>query len=437
MPTICRTNTAAMRMRTPLLCLTIPLALLLVQLPALAGIPQDRNLVTNDGTDIPVAVYAAEHGPVLLWFPSEHGILAGHHRQAGHLQDAGVEIWLPDPFSGYFLPTAPSSFDRIPVELVSSLIEKASANGDRPVFVFGNDRAAPWLLEGLRRWQTDHPGATHLAGLLLMSPYLHTGLPEVGEEAEFQPIARATNLPIYLMQPLLSPQYPLVREVRALLSEGGSDVAVRILPDVRDRFFFRPNTLPAEEALKPNFGNELLRGMQIVARLPPARTAVAIPETQVRTATPTRQERRLEAIRDTPDAPPLRLPDLDRHDHDLRDYRGEVVLINFWASWCPPCVYEMPSMQRLEDHLRDRGFRILAVNIGESEETIRDFLDQIGTEFIILLDPRSESLRDWRAMAYPSSYIVDREGRLRYSLFGAIEWNEPGVVAQISRLLDE
>lgn len=426
-----------MRCHLPARFFATLLGVFLLQMPALVNALEERTLVADDGTDIPVAVYPDDRGPVLLWLPSEHGVLTGHHRQARALQEMGVETWLPDPFSGYFLPTAPSSFDRFPVDLVSQLIEAASQQGERPVFIFGNDRAAPWLLESLRVWQADHPGATHLAGLILMSPYLHTGLPEVGEEAEFQPIARATNLPVYLIQPMLSPQYPLVQQVRALLSEGGSDVAVRLLPDVRDRFFFRPNALPAEEDLKPRFGSEFVRAMRVLARLPAARTVVDLPEERLRLATPTRQDRQLEPIYHAPDAPPLRLPDLDGHDHDLRDYRGEVVLINFWASWCPPCVHEMPSMQRLEDHLRDRGFRILAVNIGESEDTIREFLDQIGTDFIILLDPRSESLRDWRAMAYPSSYIVDREGSMRYSLFGAIEWNEPGVVAQISALLDE
>jgi thiol-disulfide isomerase/thioredoxin len=398
---------------------------------------EEHLVLMDDGTEIPVHVRPSAAGPVVLWLPSEHGLLPGHHQQARQLHAVGIETWLPDPFTGYFLPNAPSSFDRIPATLVATLIQEASRGGDRPVFVFGNDRVAPWLLEGLRQWQLDHPGADHLAGLVLMSPYLHTGLPEVGQTAEFHPIARATNLPIYLIQPTLSPQYPLVRTVRSLLAEGGSDVAVRILPEVRDRFFFRPNTLPAEEDLKPRFTGELLRAMQLLARVPATRSPAPVAGDQLRLATPTRQDRRLEPVHARPEAPPLRLPSLEADLYDLSDYRGEVVLINFWASWCPPCVHEMPSMQRLEDRLRDQGFRILAVNLGESEETVRAFLQLIGTGFTILLDPHKGSLSDWRAMAYPSSYVVDRAGRLRYSLFGAIEWNEPDVIAQISALLEE
>jgi len=393
-------------------------------------------LEMDDGTDVPVSIFSAD-GPVLLWLPSEHGLLPGHSFQAQQLQAAGVEVWLPDPFMGYFLPTAPSSFDRIPTRLILRLIEAGSRNGERPIFVFGNDRAAPWLLEGLREWQIEYPGATELRGLLLMSPYLHTGLPEVGEPPEFHPIVRATNLPVYLIQPVLSPQYPLVQQVRALLEEGGSAVALRILPEVRDRFFFRPNTLQAEEDLKPEFASELLRGMRAISRVPPARVPPPLALEQVRMATPTRQERLLEPLYTRPDAPPLRLPDLEGETRDLADYRGEVVLINFWASWCPPCVREMPSMQQLEDQLRDQGFRILAVNLGESEATIRGFLERVGTQFTILLDPQRVSLQDWRALAYPSSYVVDRQGRMSHYLYGAIEWHEPSVVAQIQELLDE
>lgn len=397
---------------------------------------EETALEMDDGVDVPVSIFSAD-GPVLVWLPSEHGLLPGHTFQAKQLQAAGIEVWLPDPFAGYFLPTAPSSFDRIPTRLVPGLIEMSSRGGERPIFVFGNDRAAPWLLEGLREWQIEHPGAEHLRGLLLMSPYLHTGLPDVGEMPEFHPITQATNLPVYLIQPVLSPQYPLLQEIRSLLETGGSAVALRILPEVRDRFFFRPNTLEAEENLKPDFADELIRGMRTLARVPAARVAAPLTTEQVRLATPTRQERLLEPLYTRPEAPPLRLPDLEGELRDLTDYRGEVVLINFWASWCPPCVREMPSMQQLEDQLRDQGFRILAVNLGESEATIRAFLERVATDFTVLLDPQRISLEDWRALAYPSSYVVDREGRLSHSLYGAIEWHEAGVVAQIQELLDE
>ncbi|WP_019025191.1 MULTISPECIES: redoxin domain-containing protein [unclassified Thioalkalivibrio] len=388
------------------------------------------------GAEIPVERYPTDGEAVLLWFPSEHGLLDGHRQQALALQAVGVEVWLADPFAGHFLPEAASSFDEMPTETVGDLIEAAHAEDERAVFVFGNDRALPWLLTGLYHWQEAHPEAEHLAGLIMMSPYLHTGVDT--DEAEMQPIVGVTNLPIYIIQPMLSPQFQHLGLIRSTLSDGGSPVGARLLPELRDRFFFRPDAMEAELLAREIFHQELVYGMDLLRRLPAARTAAASDDRDLSVSTPTGGDVQLDALDEPIAAPELVRPDLAGKEHRLEDYRGEVVLINFWASWCPPCVHEMPSMQLLEDELREEGFRILAVNLGEDEETIRDFIEnEVQTEFTILLDPDQESLNDWRAMAYPTSYVVDREGNLRYYLFGAIEWTEPGVVDQMRELLEE
>jgi thiol-disulfide isomerase/thioredoxin len=393
-------------------------------------------LTMDDGTDVPMSRYEAEGERLLILLPSEHGVLQGHHEQAENLRALGVEVWVPDPFAGYFLPNTPSSLDQIPDTLIGHLIDAAREQTGKQVYVFGNDRAAPWVLSGIREWQMEAPAREGLGGVILMSPYLHTGIPEDDRAPEFQSVARATNLPVYLIQPVLSPQYPLLKPVIDRLSEGGSQVYVRTLPRLRDRFFFRPNTLDAEEAFKPQLAAEITTALRMLDGLESRRTAVDLPG-EARTATPTRQERRLEPWRGNPQAPPLALPDLAGKTHDLEDYEGQVVLINFWASWCPPCVHEMPSMQRLEDRFEGRPFRILAVNLGEDEETVHAFLGRIGVDFTILMDPAGRALRDWNVLAYPTSYVIGRHGDIRYALFGAIEWMEPEVITLFDGLMNE
>jgi thiol-disulfide isomerase/thioredoxin len=413
-------------------------ALTLLVCLCLAGplLASEMTLALDDGTDLPISRYKADGDRLLIWLPSEHGVLPGHHQQARYLAEQDVEVWLPDPFSAWFLPNTPSSLDAIPEDLVGRLIDTARADTDKQVYVFGNDRAAPWVLASLREWQLQAPAREGLGGVILMSPYLHTGIPEDDRPPEFQPIARATNLPVYLIQPLLSPQYPLLKPVVDQLGQGGSHVYVRTLPRLRDRFFFRPNTLEAEEAFKPQLAGELVAAMRMLDGLGSRRTAAALTG-EARTATPTRQERRLEPYRGNPEAPPLALPDLAGEMRDLDEFRGEVVLINFWASWCPPCVHEMPSMQRLEDSLEGRPFRILAVNLGEDEETVHAFLERINVDFTILMDPVGRALRDWNVLAYPTSYVIGRGGEIRYALFGAIEWMDPEVIAVFENLMRE
>lgn len=136
-------------------------------------------------------------------------------------------------------------------------------------------------------------------------------------------------------------------------------------------------------------------------------------------------------------APDFNLPDVDGKRYRLSELRGRVVLVNFWATWCPPCRREMPSLQRLWEQLKDRGVTILAIDVGEDEDTIFGFSFATGAtlEFPILLDRESKVIEQWPVRALPTSFVVDRDGRLRYRAVGGREWDDPGLVEQILGLL--
>ena len=133
--------------------------------------------------------------------------------------------------------------------------------------------------------------------------------------------------------------------------------------------------------------------------------------------------------------PPLVLKDLNGKTHDLKQYRGKVVLINFWATWCPPCRAEMPSMQRLKNKMAGKPFVILAVDMGETEAEVKAFLPQVKTDFTVLMDKDGRALKAWKVFAFPTSYLVDAQGKIRYGLYGASEWDAPDKVAKITQLL--
>lgn len=134
-------------------------------------------------------------------------------------------------------------------------------------------------------------------------------------------------------------------------------------------------------------------------------------------------------------APALALKGLEGGVHRLADYRGKVVLINFWATWCGPCRDEMPSIQRLKEKLNGRPFVVLAVNLDEPESRIRNFLSQMKVDFTILLDPGRSVAKAWDARILPATYIVGADGRIRYTLVGEINWDHEQVVSRISELL--
>ena len=133
--------------------------------------------------------------------------------------------------------------------------------------------------------------------------------------------------------------------------------------------------------------------------------------------------------------PALELRDLEGRLHRLSDYRGKVVLVNFWATWCEPCREEMPSMNRLRGSLARQPFEVLAVNLAESEARIRRFMEQVPLEFTVLMDRDSAAAKAWQARVLPISFLVGPDGRIRYSVLGEIDWTQDSVRKAIAALL--
>jgi peroxiredoxin len=134
-------------------------------------------------------------------------------------------------------------------------------------------------------------------------------------------------------------------------------------------------------------------------------------------------------------APALELRGLDGKPYRLADLRGNVVLINFWATWCAPCREEMPSIQHLTQRLAGRPFLALAVNLDEPETRIRRFLSESSLDLTVLLDPGRQAAKAWNARILPASFVVGTDGAIRYNVVGEIDWNDEQVARRISRLL--
>jgi thiol-disulfide isomerase/thioredoxin len=140
------------------------------------------------------------------------------------------------------------------------------------------------------------------------------------------------------------------------------------------------------------------------------------------------------------DVPPLELRDMAGKLHRLSDYRGKVVLVNFWATWCEPCRDEMPSMRTLKqrmDGVRKDAFIVLAVNYAENEIAIDAFLQQQALDFPVLLDPFSKVWRAWKPGLLPASFLIGRDGKLRYRVLGELDWADPEAERVVRRLMQE
>lgn len=119
-----------------------------------------------------------------------------------------------------------------------------------------------------------------------------------------------------------------------------------------------------------------------------------------------------EATGERPPAPDFTLETLEGETVQLEDYAGEVVLINFWASWCPPCKAEMPDLQRYYEAYRDEGFVILGVNASEERGAVEAFVADHDITFPVAIDSTQEMMGEYGVTGLPSSFFVDREGRI-------------------------
>ena len=136
-------------------------------------------------------------------------------------------------------------------------------------------------------------------------------------------------------------------------------------------------------------------------------------------------------------APDFTLPDMDGKPHTLHEYRGKVVMLNFWATWCPPCRREMPSMEALHQEFQDKPFVVLAVNEWENTDLVFPWIGQLTRfpGFPILFDQEGVVAEQYGIQGLPTTVIIDRQGRIVYRAVGGRDFDHPEVRRVINDLL--
>jgi len=135
-------------------------------------------------------------------------------------------------------------------------------------------------------------------------------------------------------------------------------------------------------------------------------------------------------------APNFTLPDLDAKMVSMADYKGKVILLNIWATWCPPCVEEMPSMEKLHQELKDEDFEILAVSIDTSgAKTVLPFMKKHKLSFPALTDTKGAITSLYQTTGVPESFIIDKDGIIVEKVIGPRDWVAPGAIRYFRNLI--
>jgi thiol-disulfide isomerase/thioredoxin len=407
--------------------------LLLWALATVAAGAEQRTVRVGDA-EIPVQVHAAAGKRALIWLPPEEGPARRQLPTAAALAERGIEVWLPDLHGAWFLAPGAYSLAEVEPAAIAALIDAAAASG-KTVYLMAGARAGQLALAGLRDWQASGTGTA--GGVLLLYPKLYARTPQGGEDAEFSAVVRGVNASVFVLQPELSSGWWRINTVAEALRAGGAPVYVQKLPGVSDGFEVREETRPGELDMTARLPAIVDQALTLLEVYGPAPRTVAQPGGGTARDGAESGGELLRPVAEPFMAPPLALPDLGGNQVDLATRRGRVVLVNFWATWCPPCVEEIPSLNRLHERLAPRGFEVLAVDVGETREQVQDFLRERPVTFPVLLDTTGESFKGWKAYAFPTSLLLDRQHRVRYAVYGAFAWDSPEVVEIVSRLLDE
>lgn len=133
-------------------------------------------------------------------------------------------------------------------------------------------------------------------------------------------------------------------------------------------------------------------------------------------------------------APRFRLLDMDEKAHTLADYKGQPVIVNFWATWCPPCREEIPSMNRAWSKIKDEGIAMLAINVGESSDEVVTFTGEYPIDFTVLFDESGMVSMKWPVKGLPTTFVVDPDGNLVYQAVGEREWDADEILDAVRQL---
>jgi peroxiredoxin len=132
-------------------------------------------------------------------------------------------------------------------------------------------------------------------------------------------------------------------------------------------------------------------------------------------------------------APDFIVQDADRKV-TLNEFHGRVVVLNFWATWCAPCVEEMPSLVQLQQRFKDRGVTVLGVSVDVDGDAYHKFLKDYKIDFLTVRDPDQKTSNLFGSFKWPETYIIDRNGILRRKFIGPVEWSQPEIVDFLSKL---
>ena len=410
----------------------------------------DFIITDKQDNDISVKVYPAESEILVIWLVDHKTHREMFENMLLDVNRAGMEIWRVDLLSDYFLTRSNENQRTLSGDGVEALLQAAHQKSHKHILLAGYDRMPLAIMRGIYQWQQSlskeskpeeskpeesNPANSKLAGSVFFYPNLYGPTPVAGEDPELDPIVDVTTTPVVIYQPDSGYQRWRITKVMERLWAAGSQAFIYLVPNVRDWFFMggEIDHGTGDKEATARLPGQLIHFTRLMADLP----TQAIRKTELKSQVFQSAPKELVPFADKPMAPGFELGNELDVPFSWQQYQGKVTLVNFWATWCPPCVEEIPSLNALQANYLDSEFEIVSINYRETAEQLNQFSSEIPINFPVLMDYDGKVSLQWKVFSFPSSFLVDKQGRIRYSINLAIDWNSEDVHKLIDELLDE
>lgn len=385
--------------------------------------------------EITVQQFPSKGYQLLLYVAPGYGFNERSKDFANILSAIGIEVWMVDLMDNFFLPRGTESIRSFDGRYVAAIIEYAHKTTNKNITLMSSSYGAIPTLRGARQWQLNNPKLdnVYLNGAILFSPELYRGIPALGTDPDFEPITSATNIPIMIFQSELRNNRWQLVNVIAKLEQGHAVVYQRILSNIAS-FFYQLEEIPDPETVKAmrEVPSEIPRVIKLLEATPTPLKAA--PLARAKKAFSKGLDIKLRNYKGNKLPQPFNLEDINGERVVRNDFTNKVTVVNFWATWCPPCVEEIPMLNRLKTAMKGLNFELLSINFGEDRAKVIEFMKKVQVDFPVLLDEKGRISGEWNTIVLPSSYVIGPDGRFAYAVNAAIEWDRPEVIEAMKAL---
>jgi len=388
-------------------------------------------------TELSLLRFNAEGEHLIIWISPGFGDLQRSYDVAETISRRGIEVWHIDLAESLFLTQSVNTLRALDGSYVAGLISEAHESTGKSVTLMTRSYAAIPVLRGARLWQiqaakADNDQYDYLTGAILFSPELYSEIPPLGLDPVFDPIASATNIPIMLYQSGRRGNRWQLDKALEKLQAGGAAVYLKILPGVTGVFYLKDNAVETSDVLN-QLPEEIERVVHMLERIPTPNTVNKL----MAGGKPASSSLDITLNPFISDMAPLEinLKTASGESFIREDFTGKITLVNFWASWCGPCVEEIPALNRLREYMKGRPFELISINYAEKPEQIREFLNMVKVDFPVLLDEDGSYSAKWNVLVYPATFVIAKDGNIVYGVNGAIEWDSEEISDKLEALM--